>query len=706
MNHPAPAAQRFGATAHYRTETKTRAPPGPGYVCHICHVPGHWKESCPHATAATGMAGWKQPRGPPGRGYVCHICHVPGHWKESCPNKTPPRSVPWPRAPHRGHHAAPAAASESKFHHESKFHESKFHHESKVNTAAAAGANDGRPVCVIDAANIGRWSSHITVAGGKPQLITGQIVAAVDLVREWGMRPVALVPQFFLENKRRIPYADDVSTLRDLEQRGVVEKLPNSIDDDVAIIRRAKQLRGYVLTNDQFRDHQRSGEVTRPWMRRHVFTFSVNKGTGRCQLHSPDDLAQVRADGLRDARSPGAAAAGAIEAKTAVSTAAAAAAAATPAAPAAPCPAPAAAAPAPAAGALCVHKVFYQGKGKHGDYAWMLQQPKYDSVLHIYNENLEQYRRKHDTRPGGGNACARAYRPSPAVPGRRRGKAIGIPTGSRGCGFRSLQQVVGGGVAMTVQRVIDQAIQEAVQHVLAHPGRFKVICYCVNSAHEDLIGQGVFSAGDDVRRYITRAIKRLPETVASAATAAAVAVPGNGLRAPPGRREQAAAAAASAAAPAAAPLVGTTPGAMPAAAAPAGGLQSLPPVPPVPPAQAAQAVNEALPMTTAIACASEDPSVPTAMAVDSDDEEEHGGSEAGQPAAAWACFASSTTGWTAYGPVAAEFIEAVYQSGTPAFVLPGCHVAPGNAFEYRICFRRMKQVNLTTGAEREIRRHA
>ena len=42
----------------------------------------------------------------------------------------------------------------------------------------------------------------------------------------------------------------------------------------------------------------------------------------------------------------------------------------------------------------------------------------------------------------------------------------------------------------------------------------------------------------------------------------------------------------------------------------------------------------------------------------------------------------------------------------PAFVLPGCHVAPGNAFEYRICFRRMKQVNLTTGAERDIRRHA
>ena len=44
--------------------------------------------------------------------------------------------------------------------------------------------------------------------------------------------------------------------------------------------------------------------------------------------------------------------------------------------------------------------MFYQGKGKHGDYAWMLQQPKYDSVLHIYNENLEQYRRKYSDREG------------------------------------------------------------------------------------------------------------------------------------------------------------------------------------------------------------------------------------------------------------------------------------------------------------------
>lgn len=645
MNNPAIAAHRFGDTAHYHTETKTRAPPGPGYVC--------------------------------------HICNIPGHWKESCPNKTP-------RALHRGH----AAVTES----ESKFSGSQF------NAAAfsVAGADDARPICVIDTANIGRWSSRITV-DGKPQLITGQIVAAIDLVREWGMRPVALVPQFFLENKRQIPYADDVSTLRDLEQCGVVEKLPNSIDDDLAIIRRAKQLRGYVLSNDQFRDHQRSGEVTRLWIRRHMFTFSVNKGTGRCQLHSPDDLVQVRADGLCDVHSLGATAAGTIEAKASVVSA--------PAAPAL------TGATAPLPRALCVHKVFYQGKGKHGDYAWMLQQPEYDSVLHIYNENLEQYRSKNDTRPGGGNACARAYRPSPAVPGHLRGKAIGVPTGSRGYGFRSLQDVVGGGT-MTVQRVIDQAIQEVVQHVLANPGRFNVICYCVNSAHDDLIGQGVFSTGDNVRRYITCAIKRLPETVASAAaattattatmattattattaTAATAAVPGNGLRALPGHSDQAAAAADSAAAPAAAPLVGTTSGARPAAAAPAGGMPSVPPVPPT------KAANEALPMATAVTVASEDSSVPAAMAVDFD--AEHLESAAGQPAPAWACFASSTKGWTAYGSTAVDFIEAVYQSGATAFVLPGCHIAPGNAFQYKICFRRMKQVNLTTGAERDIRRHA
>ncbi|RLN27866.1 uncharacterized protein C2845_PM05G00940 [Panicum miliaceum] len=49
------------------------APP-PGYVCHICHIPGHFIRHCPSGSK------------PPPPGYICHRCGVPGHFIHSCPN--------------------------------------------------------------------------------------------------------------------------------------------------------------------------------------------------------------------------------------------------------------------------------------------------------------------------------------------------------------------------------------------------------------------------------------------------------------------------------------------------------------------------------------------------------------------------------------------------------------------------------------------
>jgi WD40 repeat protein len=52
--------------------TRPKKPPPPGYVCNICHIPGHFIQDC------------TQKQGPPSN-YICHLCNIPGHWKKECP---------------------------------------------------------------------------------------------------------------------------------------------------------------------------------------------------------------------------------------------------------------------------------------------------------------------------------------------------------------------------------------------------------------------------------------------------------------------------------------------------------------------------------------------------------------------------------------------------------------------------------------------
>ena len=60
--------------------------------------------------------------------------------------------------------------------------------------SAAADEDEGRPLCVIDGANIGRW-----MIGGKkeqyPRVRVGQLVAAVKLCKARGMKPRVLLAQ-------------------------------------------------------------------------------------------------------------------------------------------------------------------------------------------------------------------------------------------------------------------------------------------------------------------------------------------------------------------------------------------------------------------------------------------------------------------------------------------------------------------------------
>lgn len=83
-----------------------RKTPGPGYVCNICGVPGHWIADCPRkASGSVGSPGGRgsgnaasvrpqatvgvsrQQSRPPPDGYVCNACKVPGHWIQQCPKR-------------------------------------------------------------------------------------------------------------------------------------------------------------------------------------------------------------------------------------------------------------------------------------------------------------------------------------------------------------------------------------------------------------------------------------------------------------------------------------------------------------------------------------------------------------------------------------------------------------------------------------------
>lgn len=346
---------------------------------------------------------------------------------------------------------------------------------------------------------------------------------------------------------------------------------------------------------------------------------------------------------------------------------------------------------------ITVHKVWFHGTGKHGDYAWMLRQPQYARTLMIYNENLSHHRDKTNNVAGSGNACARPFRAS--------GHAIGIPTGHRHGGFQSLHQIVDGG-QHNVKEVIDQAIAEIVRHVASQSGRFDSIFYCVNNASENLIGNGIFQTSIDVRRYITAGIHSLPEKISSVSTAASGTVLPQAVVQRGSSTTQTLPTARRVAAPfseaTTSPDAGTSSfGATTAAttmltAAPVAGASgskidgngvnwstneplSRPPLPP----RSSASISASGPVGDA-------PGVAVGVSV-----------PPGNRPVIWAC--KSDCGWVAYPTKVSEFIEAAYRSGATDMTVPGYLLATGNTFSYLICFQGMKQINQTTGKVRVIR---
>jgi hypothetical protein len=139
----------------------------------------------------------------------------------------------------------------------------------------------------------------------------------------------------------------------------------------------------------------------------------------------------------------------------------------------------------------------FSGRGKPGDFNWMIGQSKYDDILFIFNDN-EEY---HDTnRRGAGNAIIRQYNKYNKeldIP-----RSAGIPTGTlaRG-GYKKLDN--------ENKKIIKNSIKEIKELIVKYD--YKKICY---SADEDgLLATAIFYVDPKVLKYITKRICRLTKLV-------------------------------------------------------------------------------------------------------------------------------------------------------------------------------------------------
>jgi len=134
-------------------------------------------------------------------------------------------------------------------------------------------------------------------------------------------------------------------------------------------------------------------------------------------------------------------------------------------------------------------KSVFTRPGTEGDFAWMIEQPKYARSMFIFNDNETQFKAFHANEPngvsaGGGNAIIRPFQAG-AHP-----RAAGIPTGDGG-GYQHLNAHVKG--------IIDEAI--AYIKKLLESGRYDEIVLCTDSTGQT-IGTGIFNTAPAVKNYI------------------------------------------------------------------------------------------------------------------------------------------------------------------------------------------------------------
>jgi hypothetical protein len=135
----------------------------------------------------------------------------------------------------------------------------------------------------------------------------------------------------------------------------------------------------------------------------------------------------------------------------------------------------------------------FNGCGKLGDFNWMANQPEYDDILFIFNDNEEYH---HTNVIGGGNAIMRQYNKyNDELP---KPRSAGIPTGTLVCGGYDE-------FTDEIKNIIDESIKEIKEIIIKY--NYKKIAY---SSNEDgSLATAIFDVDKDVLKYIIQQIYKL-----------------------------------------------------------------------------------------------------------------------------------------------------------------------------------------------------
>lgn len=133
--------------------------------------------------------------------------------------------------------------------------------------------------------------------------------------------------------------------------------------------------------------------------------------------------------------------------------------------------------------------VVYTGRGKPGDFAWMIRRDEYRDVLFVFNDNEAEFYAQSGRR-GKGNSVVRPYQKLNPP------RSTGIPTGFYeprriNRGYRSLEES---------KTAIDAALHRICE--LLATGRYKRVMYSATPTGE--LGTGLFQVASAVTRYIMR----------------------------------------------------------------------------------------------------------------------------------------------------------------------------------------------------------
>ena len=135
------------------------------------------------------------------------------------------------------------------------------------------------PFCFIDGANIGHFNTVQGMQNVK-KFRSDRLLQAVSACHEWQLRPRVMLPEKFITSRHKHNMSKDVKSLLAMEAEGLLVRLPSYINDDKPILDAAMNNDGYVLSNDGFQDHLKSGKISQLWAKTKQF---------RCHVHFNGD---------------------------------------------------------------------------------------------------------------------------------------------------------------------------------------------------------------------------------------------------------------------------------------------------------------------------------------------------------------------------------------------------------------------------------